>query len=462
LELYHIIPRETKFIFGFHRNPSKTKYAKAMNKQKLKLISSISLLYITFFCGSVTGQGPGLDPSGWKLESQRKEIAPLGFIDSAITYDGKPTLALAGGGKEYSNGHWFMIVNVEPGEFFQFRSNFIASNVEEPGRSILARVIWQDSKGKRIGTPEYPASFPAKSKGSWNAINQSYKIPDDASKAKIELVYRWDANGVVHFAGTALEKVTAPKPRIVKVATIHHRPRNSKSSQENLIQFSKFIDNASKQGADIVCLPEGITLVGTTNDYISASERVPGPTTEFLGKIARQHKLYIVAGILEKTGDTVFNTAVLLDRNGNLVGKYRKVSLPQEEIDGGITPGNSFPVFDTDFGKIGLMICWDVTFPEPARALAQQGAEIIFLPIWGGDITLTKARAIENQIYVVSSTYDMISAVFDQEGKVMKEAVENNPVVVAEIDLSKQKLWPWLGDFKSRIFREIPPKRSID
>ncbi|HTF29937.1 MAG TPA: carbon-nitrogen hydrolase family protein [Flavitalea sp.] len=428
----------------------------------MKLISSISLLYITLFCGTVTGQEHEIGPSEWKFESQRKEIAPVGFIDSTITYDGKPTLSLAGGGKEYSNGHWYIILNVEPGQFFQFRSNFIASNVEEPARSILARIIWRDSQGKKIGTPEYPASFPAKTNGSWNSIKQLYKVPEDARQAKIELVYRWDANGIVHFAGTSLEKTTAPEPRIVKVAAIHHRPRNSKSSLENLAQFSKLIDKAANQRADIVCLPEGITLVGTTNDYISASEHIPGPTTEFLGKIARKYKLYIVAGILERNGDTVFNTAVLIDRNGNFAGKYRKVSLPQEEIDGGITPGNSFPVFDTDFGKIGLMICWDVTFPEPARALAQKGAEIIFLPIWGGDTILTKARAIENQVYVVSSTYDMISAVFDQEGMVMKEATEDNSVIVVDVDLNKQKLWPWLGDLKSRIFREIPPRKSID
>ncbi|MGZ5133866.1 MAG: carbon-nitrogen hydrolase family protein [Flavitalea sp.] len=433
-----------------------------LNKHNLKFISSTALLYITLFCGNVIGQGNEIGTSVWKFESQRKEIAPVGFIDSTIKYDGKPTLAVAGGGKEYSNGHWYTIVNVEPGEFFHFRSNFIASKVEEPERCILARIIWQDSEGKRIGTPEYPASFPTKTKGSWNSIKQLYKIPEDARQAKIELVYRWDANGLVHFAGTSLEKATAPEPRIVKVAAIHHRPRNSKSSGENLVQFSKLIDQAANQRADIVCLPEGITLVGTTNDYISASEHIPGPTTKFLGKIARKHKLYIVAGILERNGDTVFNTAVLIDRNGNFAGKYRKVSLPQEEIDGGITPGNSFPVFDTDFGKIGLMICWDVTFPEPARALTQKGAEIIFLPIWGGDTILTKARAIENQVYIVSSTYDMISAVFDQEGKVVKEATENNPVIVVDVDLNKQKLWPWLGDFKSRIFREIPPRKSID
>jgi predicted amidohydrolase len=434
---------------------------KLLDNYNLKLISSISLLSVIMFCGTATSHGQGIDPTEWKFESQRKEIAPVWYVDSIITHEGKPTLAITGGGKEYSNGHWYTVVNVEPEEYFQFQSNFITSNIEEFYRSVLARIIWQDAKGNKVGTPEYPASFPAETKGSWNSIKQLYKVPTGVRKAKIELVYRWDGNGIVHFGGTSFQKTTPPKPRIVKLAAIHHRPRNSKSSQENLDQFSKLIAKAANQKHDIVCLPEEITLVGTTNDYISASEPIPGPTTEFLGKFVRKFHLYIVAGILERNGDTVFNTAVLIDRDGNFAGKYRKVSLPQEEIDGGITPGNSFPVFDTDFGKIGLMICWDVTFPEPAKALAQNGAEIIFLPIWGGDVTLTKARAIENQVYVVSSTYDMITAVFDQQGKVIKEATENNPVIVVEVDLNKQKLWPWIGDLKSRISREMPPQKAI-
>src|SRR5688572_26316592 len=106
---------------------------KPFNKHRLTLISSISILYMTLFCGNVTGQVHELKLSEWKLESQRKEIAPVAFIDSSTRHEGKPTLALAGGGKEYSNGHWYTILNVEPGEFFQFRSNFIASN--EIGRA---------------------------------------------------------------------------------------------------------------------------------------------------------------------------------------------------------------------------------------------------------------------------------------------------------------------------------------
>jgi predicted amidohydrolase len=426
-----------------------------------KIAFSTTLLCIMIFFNKVVAQDrASIDPSEWKFESQRQEISPVGFIDSTVTFEGKPTLALAGGGKEYSNGHWYTTLNVDPGAYCRFKANFIASNVEEPTRSILARIIWQDSKGNRLGTPEYPSYSPIGAIGIWNSIQQLYRVPEAATTAKIELVYRWDANGIVHFAGTSLEKTSAPESRIVKVAAVHHRPRNSKSPRENLVQFSKLIAKAAEQKADIVCLPEGITLVGTTDNYISASEPVPGPTTEFLGDIARKHHLYIVAGILEKKDDIVYNTAVLIDRNGNLAGKYRKVSLPQEEIDGGVTPGNSFPVFDTDFGRIGLMVCWDVTFPESARALAQKGAEIIFLPIWGGDVTLTRARAIENQVYVVSSTYDMITAIFDQRGNVMKQATVKNPVIVTNVDLNKQTLWPWIGDLKSRISREMPPQES--
>jgi predicted amidohydrolase len=86
---------------------------------------------------------------------------------------------------------------------------------------------------------------------------------------------------------------------------------------------------------------------------------------------------------------------------------------------------------------------------------------MIFLPIWGGNLTLTKARAIENQVYIVSSSYDMKSAVFDQEGEIIKEATKDTPVAVVEVDLNKQKLWPWLGDFKNRIPTEMPPQKAL-
>ncbi|MEX2234920.1 MAG: carbon-nitrogen hydrolase family protein [Cyclobacteriaceae bacterium] len=400
--------------------------------------------------------------SDWKFEAQRPDIAPVSAVDKQVTFEGKPSLTLKGGGKDHAAGYWYKNVEAEPGSYYQFRTYFKSTHVDEPDRSVLARVIWQDASGEVVGFREYPATLMDKTKDDWRIIEQTYQAPPNTKTAKLELHYRWDGDGIVHFGETTFEKAPAPQPRAVRLATVHHRPRNSKSTLDNLQAFSALVDQAGAQKADIVCLPEGATIVGTRHDYISGSEPVPGPTTKYLGDVARKNNLYIVAGLLEKEGDVVYNTAVLIDRNGNLAGKYRKTSLPREEIDGGVTPGNSFPVFDTDFGRIGIMICWDVTFPEPARALAQQGAEIIFLPIWGGDITLAKARAIENQVYLVSSTYDMISAVFDLEGEVLKQAKEDKSVVVVDVNLNEQKLWPWLGDFKNRIPREMPSRKAIE
>jgi len=166
--------------------------------------------------------------------------------------------------------------------------------------------------------------------------------------------------------------------------------------------------------------------------------------------------MYIVAGLLERDGPVVYNTAVLIDRKGKLAGRYRKVTLPREEIEGGVTPGNSYPVFDTDFGRIGMMICWDLQFPEVSQNLAMQGAEVILMPIWGGNLTLASARAIENQIWLVSSTYSMKTGIFDPEGELVVEANEQAPVAALQVDLNHHKYWPWLGDLKNRIPSENP------
>ncbi len=401
------------------------------------------------------------EPNDWQFFCQRDALAPLYYIDEELLYEDQATLVLEGKNKSYVNGQWYRIIDVEEGAYYRFSTNYITEAIEEQTRCVLARILWLDVDGNQVGRAEYPAVERGRTSNGWGKIQQIYQIPVEVRKARIELIYRWDEDGMVHFGGTSMEKVNSPPPRTVRLATIHHRPTNSKSSIENLEQFKNLICEAATEKADIVCLPEAITLVGTPLDYISASEPVPGPTTRFLGELAKKLRIYIVAGILEQEGEVVYNTAILMDRNGELVGKYRKLSLPREEIEGGVTPGDSLPVFDTDFGRIGMMICWDVTFPETARALALKGAEVIFLPIWGGNLTLAKARAIENQVYLVSSSYDMKSAVFGLEGEILNEATDKKPVVVVEADLNQQKLWPWLGDFKNRIPRELPTMKAF-
>jgi predicted amidohydrolase len=144
-----------------------------------------------------------------------------------------------------------------------------------------------------------------------------------------------------------------------------------------------------------------------------------------------------------------------MDRRGALVGKYRKVYLPTSEIEEGLTPGNEYPVFRTDFGTIGLMICYDVFYADPARALARQGAEILLLPIWGGDETLAKARAIENKVFLVTSGYDHPTYIMDPDGQRIAAAPDRGTAAIATIDLAKRYLHPNLGDMRARRMKEL-------
>jgi hypothetical protein len=104
---------------------------------------------------------------------------------------------------------------------------------------------------------------------------------------------------------------------------------------------------------------------------------VPGPSTAYFGKLAKQHDLYLVVGLVERDGKTLYNTSALIGPDGEMVGKYRKVTLPRGEVEAGITPGREYPVFDTRFGKVGMMICYDGFFPEVARALFEQAAAVL-------------------------------------------------------------------------------------
>jgi len=165
---------------------------------------------------------------------------------------------------------------------------------------------------------------------------------------------------------------------------------------------------------------------------------------------------------LERDRHLIYNVAVLLGPDGKVAGKYRKVCLPRGEIAGGIAPGNDYPVFQTRFGKLGIMVCYDGFFPEVARELTNRGAEAIAWPVWGCNPDLAGARACENHVYVVSSTYEdisrnwMLTAVYGHDGKPLAKAEKWGTVIVTEVDLDQRLLWNSLGDFKAELPRHRP------
>lgn len=399
--------------------------------------------------------------NGWSQWAPREEIAPVFFYDTRIGRESEGSLKVTGDADAARMGAWTRsIKEIQPGRSYRFEAWYRTEDVENEARSVIPRLQWKTQNGGRARPPDFAlGSIPV---GDWTKVEYLTDAPADAVELQIQLGFGFSAKGCIWWDDIRLVEVTEPATRLVRVATIHHKAHRTHSAQENLDQYIALIDRAGEEDPDIICLPEGITTVGNPLSYIEASEPLHGPSAAQLGAAAKRNGCYIVAGIYERVGQIVYNTGILLDRKGQLAGAYRKTHLPREEWEGGITPGDSYPIFDTDFGKIGIIICWDVQFPEPAKAMASQGAELLLLPIWGGSEVLTRARAIENHVFLASSSYDMRSFVIDPTGQIIAEATDDSPISVIEFNLDQQYFQKWLGNMKHRTWKERRPDILVE
>ncbi len=396
----------------------------------------------------------GAGPTGWKIWSQREETAPRAYVDHAHSLGEPGSLAVGGASNLAAHGGWVReIAGVRPGSWYSFGAHYRQEGVPAENWQVVARLDWRDESGRRAGQPDY-AGWASRREG-WTRLSIETQAPPEAASVRIELYLSNAPLGTVWWDDIALREIPDPGARLVKLASVHLRPRDSGGPAENVAKFVETVRNTVGPETDLILLPEGITVVGTGRGYLEVAEPVPGPTTRKLGDLAREKTAYIVAGIYEREGEAVYNTAVLIGRDGELVGRYRKVYLPREEIEGGITPGSHYPVFDTDFGRIGIMICYDVFFPDPARALAARGAEIILMPIWGGPEPLAVARALENGVFLAASGYDHPTYVMDPDGRRLTEANGQGGVAKATLDLNRRYVDPWLGEMRTRRLREL-------
>jgi N-carbamoylputrescine amidase len=282
----------------------------------------------------------------------------------------------------------------------------------------------------------------------------------------------------------------------------------SADPQENLEKVLSRIDEAARQGAQIVSTQELFRsrYFCQTEDHanFALAEPIPGPSTEALSKLAAARNVVIVGSLFERRAPGLYhNTAVVIDADGNLLGKYRKMHIPDDPLfyeKFYFTPGDlGFKAFDTRYGKVGTLVCWDQWYPEGARLTTLAGAQILFYPTaigWqppekaeygerqhSSWETIQRAHAIANGVYVAVTNrvgheptpnghpgegieFWGQSFVADPSGQIMaKGSISEEQILMAEVDFRKLDIqrthWPFLRDRRIDAYQDIT-KRFIE
>jgi predicted amidohydrolase len=238
----------------------------------------------------------------------------------------------------------------------------------------------------------------------------------------------------------------------------------SPDKEANLKEAEVWVREAASRGAKVVALPEVFNWRGDQKEERKNAETIPGPTANLMARLARELGIYLLAGsFLEEipASSKAYNTSLFFDPKGNLLGRYRKIHLFDVDIERGVSAmesetreaGREIVVVDTEYCRMGLTICYDLRFPELYRDLVAKGAEMIFVPSAFTALTgeahwepLLRARAIENQAYVVApdqmgknpksfATYGN-SMIVDPWGRVLARASDFPCIIFAEIDLN--------------------------
>ena len=267
----------------------------------------------------------------------------------------------------------------------------------------------------------------------------------------------------------------------------------------NLKKTLSLVSQAAKRGAKVICTQELFRsqyfCQAEKHDYFKLAEPIPGPSTKAFQQLAKKHKVVIIASLFEKRASGLYhNTAVIIDADGKLLGIYRKMHIPDDPLyyeKFYFTPGDTgFRAWQTKYGKIGVLICWDQWYPEGARLTALQGAEILFYPTaigWhpsekkeygtnqhGAWETIQRAHAVANGCYVAAVNRigretpeggDGIefwgqSFVAGTSGQILaKASVDREEILLVPLDMDKVDVtrthWPFLRDRRIDAYGDL-------
>jgi 5-aminopentanamidase len=263
----------------------------------------------------------------------------------------------------------------------------------------------------------------------------------------------------------------------MRVAVAQLDPKLGEKSR-NLEACIARMEDAAAAGARLLVLPECAIpgyMFESAAEALPFAEEIPGPATEALEEACRRLDLHVVCGLLERDGDALRNSAVLVGPEG-LVGTYRKSHLPYLGVDRFAVPGDEFPVYQTPLGRIGVEICYDLRFPEVTRTLALKGADIVAHPTnfpMAAKVqteVITRARAAENRIFLLTANrvgkerwaeFCGWSQIVDPYGRRLDEAGETEEVLLvadAELEQARDKDYVVPGEYELYLFGHRRPE----
>lgn len=359
-------------------------------------------------------------------------------------------LEIEGTGDVRIFGCWEAFITLKEGRWYEASVTASISGLDNPKSSLLAVAAghYLDAENLSDGRIELKQYF--------------FYNGDEQYKNKFSVYLRAAKSGKVRWENPVVREAAAPKKRSARIAAVRFPKVEDEKSQtlESLRdRIRLYLEEAGKIHPDLVLLTEFAPIAGVNMDtiekyeklaedfhgdlnrfYYDAAEEVPnGPTCHILSEEARKYGMYVVAGLPEKRGDYVYNTAVIFGRDGSFAGQYDKTHLTFGELMQGISCGEQYPVFDLDFGRVAINICYDEWFPEVARYYAHKGAELLLLPVAGGKPITWRTRALDNNLYFVSSSDNPQSMIIDSSGVILAETHQGG-FVYADLDMERRKV----------------------
>jgi N-carbamoylputrescine amidase len=300
-----------------------------------------------------------------------------------------------------------------------------------------------------------------------------------------------------------MSRRTSSKGRNVTLGLLQHAC--TRDPAENLATCLRAAERAAKDGAQIICTQELFRsqyfCQSEDHGNFGLAERIPGPSTEKFQKLAKKHGVVIIASLFEKRAEGLYhNTAAIIDADGSLLGIYRKMHIPDDPLyyeKFYFTPGDlGFKAWQTKFGRIGVLICWDQWYPEGARLTAMNGAEILFYPTaigwhpgekaeYGTNQhlaweTIQRSHAVANGCFVAAANRIGLeqpiggpgiefwgqSFVAGTSGQILAKASVDKPEnLIVPLDLTKVDVtrthWPFLRDRRIEAYGDLT-KRFVD